>query len=415
MSLEEKNIYISRKSFLKGLAGLSMFPFLEINAAAKAKSKFKRMVFIACPFGMVPEKFKPKDTGSNYTLSTTLKPLEKLKKHFTVISNLEHINAKSGHEGVHAYLSGVLKSQAKAFPTYNQTIDQLAAQHVGSLSRFPSLNLGFGGGTNLSWNNKGSAIRPMSNMKKVFSSLFVNNSEIQKKEQREIILKKRNLLSILNQRYEGLSKKLSAADKYKIEEFKIAISDLEGKIAMDSHWLDKSKPNVKYKVPESYGFSNAFPSALQLIFLALQTNSTRVASIDLGAKFELASLNVTGGYHDNSHHGKKADKLANLAKIENFFMVSLAEFIKKLASTVDPEGGGSMLENTMVLFGSGMSNGASHSCSDLPLILAGGDFKHGQHIRYEKPTEMTNLLFTMGQKFGLPIDKFNTSNGTLDL
>lgn len=416
MKLKDKDIYVSRKTFIKGLAGLSLFPFLEVNAADKTPSKFKRLMFVSTPFGMIPQYFKPKESGSSYKAPKVLKEIDHLRRHYTVFSNLEHIHTGNGHHNTHTFLSGINRIHTEGHPNKNQTIDQMAAEYIGNETRFPSLVLGMGGESEkTSWSRNGIHIRPETNIRKVFSSLFVQSSTAEKKQQMALAKNKESIIAVLNEQSKVFKDKLSPGDNQKFGEFTDAMNVLDKKINMKQHWINTPKPKVDMKLPEDLEMNELCPAFFELCFWSLYTNSTRVISLEFPIHFNTSDIDVDGGYHNNSHHGQSAKQLENMAKIETFLLANLGKFIEKMAATKDPEGAGTMLDNTMILFGSGMSSSSKHSNRDLPILLAGGDFKHGSHIKYPKPVELNNLLLTMGQKFGLPIDKFNVSNGTVDL
>lgn len=416
MTFKDKDIYVSRKTFIQGLAGLSLFPFLEANAATKAKSKFKRMIFISTPFGMIPKYFKPKATGANYKAPEVLKSIDHLRKHYTVFSNLEHLHTGNGHHNVHSYLSGISRIHTIGHPNKNQTIDQLATEYVGNETRFPSLVLGMGGESEqTSWSRNGIHIRPQTNIRTVFNSLFAQASAATKKQQMQLADNKGSIIQVLNKQAQAFKGKLSVGDNEKFAEFSDAMNVLDQKINMKKHWINSTKPKVDFQLPKDLEMNELCPAFFDLCYWSFFTNSTRIISLEFPIHFNSSSIDVDGGYHSNSHHGQSEKQLLNMSKIETFLLQNMGIFIEKLANTKDPEGSGSMLDNTMVLFGSGMSSSTKHSNRDLPILLAGGDFKHGSHIKYSKPTELNNLLLTMGQRFGLPIDQFNVSDGTLEV
>jgi hypothetical protein len=416
LKIGDKEIYISRKTFLKGLAGVSLFPFLEINADQIQAPKFKRMFFISTPFGMIPQYFKPEQTGKDYVAPKVLKAMDYVRDKYTVFSNLEHLYTGNGHHNVHSYLSGVSRVNTDGHPNKNQTLDQLAAEYIGNQTRFPSLVLGMGGESEqTSWSRNGIHIRPQTNIKKVFNEIFVQSSASEKKQEKELANNKASIIQVLNQQAKIFQGKISQSDTEKFAEYTDAMNILDKKINMKKHWIDSDKPKADIKMPEDIGMDELCPAFFDVCYWSFFTNSTRVISLEFPIHFSPADIGADGGYHANSHHGQSEKQLANMAIIETFLLQNVAKFIEKMAKTKDPEGEGTMLDNTMVLFGSGMSSSTKHSNRDLPILLAGGGFKHGSHIRYEKPIELNNLLLTMGQRFGLPIDKFNVSNGTLDI
>ena len=416
MYFNRKDIYISRKAFIQGLAGLSLFPFLEANAASRPQSKFKRMIFVSTPFGMIRNYFKPVETGKDYKAPKVLKTIDHLRRNYTVFSNLEHLNTGNGHHNVHTFLSGVSRVHTAGHPNKNQTIDQLAAEYIGNETRFPSLVLGIGNPSEqTSWSRNGIHIRPETDLKKIYNNVFLQTSTATKKQQMKLASNKESIINVLNRQSEIFRGRLSTGDNEKFNEFSDAMITLNKKISMKKHWINTEKPKVNMQLPAKMDMTELCPSFFELCYWSLYTNSTRVISLEFPIHFNTSSIDVDGGYHANSHHGQSEKQLENMAKIETFLLKNLGIFIEKLASTKDPEGSGTMLDNTMVLFGSGMSSSTKHSNRDLPILLAGGGFKHGSHIKYSKPTELNNLLLTLGQNFGLPIDKFNVSTGTLEI
>ena len=416
MKLSEKDIYVSRKTFLQGLAGLSLFPFLEANAATKVPTKFKRMMFVSTPFGMIPQYFKPKEAGRTYKAPKVLKTIDHLRDYYTVFTNLEHIHTGNGHHNVHTYLSGINRIHTAGHPNKNQTIDQLAAEYVGNQTRASSLVLGIGGESEqTSWSRNGIHIRPETKIQKVFNSLFVQSSAAEKKQKMALAKNKESIINVLNKQAQVFKGKLSTDDNEKFSEFTDAMNVLDKKINMKKHWINTAKPEVDMKAPGDMGMDELCPSFFELCFWSFYTNSTRIISLEFPIGFNTSDIGAVGGYHNNSHHGQSPQQLENMARIETFLLQNMGKFIEKMAKTKDPEGSGTMLDNTMILFGSGMSSSSKHSNRDLPILLAGGDFNHGSHIKYSKPVELNNLLLTLGQKFGLPIDKFNVSNGTVEI
>jgi hypothetical protein len=211
-------------------------------------------------------------------------------------------------------------------------------------------------------------------------------------------------------------------DQEKLDQYFTSVRELEKRLTQSEAWLDKPKPTVSYEVPngaDDMDFVKRVPLYYDLIALALQTDSTRVITFelsDIGANS--GGFPITKGYHQLTHHGKVESYIEELSIIENFHTKQFARFLDKLSAVQEPNGK-TLLDNTMALLGSGMGNASSHSNKDLPLLLAGGGFKHGQHLRYEKDksrgtyTPACNLFVSMLQRFGADVDQFNLSSGTL--
>ena len=416
---------ISRRMFLRSTAGLLALPFLESLAplsslvhAAPGGGIPMRMVCIGLNFGMHPDGFFPKKTGRNYSMPKLLEPLEPHRNDFTICSHLDH-GIKGGHRAVHAYLSGVKVGNAKNMPEGNVTIDQKAAEFVGGQTRFPSLTLSVGGNSRLSWTRSGVAIPPITQVRQLFSQLFYETSpEAKRAIQRQNNLSN-SILDAVQYDAKKLNRRLGTGDREKLDQYFTSVREVEKRLQMSAQWVNRPKPKVSYKLPQPLPstFVEQVPLFYDLMVLALQTDSTRVISLDIhNWKRDPGFDTVTMGYHTLSHHGKDSERLKQLYIVERFHAQQVARFLSKLKEVREP-GGKALLDQTMVLFGSGMGNASSHHNKDLPLLLAGGGFKHGEHKDYPKTrtsrTPACNLFVSMLQRFGLEVDQFGTSSGTL--
>ena len=215
----------------------------------------------------------------------------------------------------------------------------------------------------------------------------------------------------------SLKRRVSRNDSDKLEEYFAAVRDVEVKIQLDRHWQNIPKPKAPIDEPRDEGLTKDLPKLYDLIALALQTDSTRVATLEIGGSFAASDLGIKKGYHSLSHHGKVQANIDLLVQIEKYQMEQYARFLDKLSSMREPESEGTLLDNTMVLLGSGMGNANSHTNNDLPIILAGGGFRHGQHRSYpaesRKRIPLCNLFVSMLQNFGVETHNFSTSTGTL--
>ena len=420
----------SRRKFLRGSGALVALPFLEsltrpLSAIASTGAQVEpmRMVCIGLEYGMHPAGFFPTETGGNYTMPSLLKPLEGLREDFTIFSHLDHPGIKGGHHATHTYLSGIRSELASGQPEGNITLDQKAAEFIGSNTRYPSLQLNTGGGSfggGISWTRNGVAIPPVTDLQGMFDALFVETAESQKKRLAESYKLNTSILDVVREDAQTLQKHLGKNDLEKLDEYFTSVRQVEKRLSMSEAWLNKSKPEVDYKLPDPLptAFYDEVPLYFDLMKLALQTDSTRILSYNIvGWENDSGLAGVNKGYHDLTHHGKDPAKLKQLAIIENFYSSQLGRFLENLKSLqVSPNE--SLLDKTMVLFGSGMGNASSHSNRDLPLLLAGGGFRHGEHKDYpkseKKQTPLSNLYVSMLQNFGMEIEKFGTSSGTLE-
>jgi hypothetical protein len=418
----------SRRAFLRGSGALVALPFLESMAkplsviAADGKSvQPMRMVCIGLNYGMHPQGFFPQETGHSYSLPYLLEPLDGLQNDFTVFSHLDHPGMKGGHEATHTFLSGIRADMAKSMPEGNITMDQKAAEFVGSATRYQSMQLNVGGGDNgLSWTRNGISIPALSNLQQMFDALFLETDQAHKRRLARSYKLNSSILDVVRDDAQDLQKRLSANDLEKLDEYFTSVREVEKRLQMSEAWLNKPKPKVDYRFPRPIptDFYEEVPLYYDLMKLALMTDSTRVLTYSInGWSGDSGLPGVTQGYHALTHHGMDPSRLKELTIIETFHARQFARLIEDLKRT-EVENQTSLLDKTMVLFGSGMGNASSHSNRDLPLILAGGGFTHGEHKDYpkigDKQTPACNLYVSMLQKFGLEIDDFGTSTGTLD-
>lgn len=384
-----------------------------------------RMACIGLNFGLVPQMFFPQQTGSGYQLTELLQPLADLRDEVTVFSGLDHgVNAQGGHGGVHAYLSGVLSRNASGMPEANISIDQKAAQLTKAETRYPSLQVASGNDPNnmLSWSASGVAIPPVFNVETLYQLLFQKISPQQRDQTQRQMAQQSSILDLVRTDARDLERRVGVRDRQKLERYFDAVRSVEQRLVQSTAWLDRPKPAVDYALPEDpqrLDFVDRVPLYYDLISLALQTDSTRIATLalaDIGANY--GGFEITRGYHQLTHHGKVPEYLAELSVIEQFHMQQLARFLTQLRETDEPDGR-TLLDNTMVLFGSGMGNASSHSNKNLPLILAGGGFIHGQHRSYFRDEQQRDatpagkLFVSMLQRFGMELDQFGAATGTL--
>lgn len=420
---------IHRRTVLRGAGGAAMgLPHLDAMATTGSLSLEvpMRMACVGLNFGLVPSLFFPEQTGRGYELTERLQPLRNLKNDFTVFSGLDHgVNAQGGHGGVHAYLSGVLSKNSAGMPEANVSIDQKAAQLTGAKTRFPSLQLASGNDPNnmISWSSSGVANPPISNVETIYRVLFQKlNPNLRDKTKAEFAART-SILDLVKTDADFLRRKVGLRDRRKLDRYFDAVRSVEKRLLQSSRWLDIPKPAVDYRLPAGanrLNFVDRVPLYYDLLGLALQTDSTRVMTLalaDIGSNY--GGFEISRGYHQLTHHGKVPEYLTELSVIEQFHMEQFARFLKRLKS-VDEPNGKTLLDNSIVLFGSGMGNASSHSNRNLPLILAGGGFRHGEHKSYFKDKERKtaspagSLFVSMLQRFGAETDQFGTATGTLN-
>ena len=414
---------VGRRSFLKTAGVCIALPALEslpgMLRAAEIKTP-RRMVCVGNEFGMYPGAFWPENHGTNYELTTLLKPLESHRQDFTLFSHLDH-GVKGGHFAVHTFLTGVKFSDAKGMAEGGISLDQRAAEFVGSQTRFPSLTIGsedgLHGGCQMSWTRSGTRVPPIPGPRELFRLLFVEEDGDAKRQVADRIALRGSILDAVLGDAKSLHRKLNSIDRGKVDEYLSSVRDVETKLGLDKHWQNIPKPKTDLKEPENQGLTRDLPAIYDLVALALQTDSTRVATLEIGGSFAASDLGIRNGYHSLSHHGQVQQNIDQLIQIELYQMEQFARFLEKLKAIREPSNDGTMLDSTMVLLGSGMGNANSHTNTDLPIVLVGGGFRHGEYKEY--PTEarrripLCNLFVTMLQQFGVETDRFSMSSGTL--
>ncbi len=413
----------NRRFFLRS-TGISMaLPFLEsltgrVSAKAAAASPPMRMVCIGNLLGFYPPAFFPTKAGADYELPDSVQALKPHQKDFTLYSGLDH-GVKGGHFAMSSFLSGVRTADAKGMPEGNITLDQRAAETLGGATRFPTLALGsesgIHGGCLMSWTRSGTRVPPISTPRELFRKLFVSDGAADIAASLDRLDMKGSILDALQGDAKSLQRQLVQRDKEKLDEYFTSVRDVEKQIELRRKWAHVPKPEAKIDEPNNKDFVSDLPVMYDLIALALQTDSTRIATLEIGGDFEASAFGLNGGYHGLSHHGQREDAIKGLIKMERYQVEQFARFLEKLKSIQD--GGGTLLDHSMVLFGSGMGNANSHQNTNLPIILAGGGLKHGEHKAYPAKglgkQPLCNLYLSMLQRFGAEVDKFGTSSGTL--
>ena len=415
----------ARRRFLKA-AGVSIaLPWLPSTPQARAGGRSSanspmRMVCVGNEFGFYPQAFWPDGTSEDWKPSPLLKPLAGRRDDLTLFSHLDH-GLSGGHFAVHTFLTGVKAVEARGAPDRGVSLDQRAAEQVGSETRFPSLTIGsmdgLHGGCRMSWTRSGARVPPIPGPRDLFRRLFVNQDAAARRAASRRIQLQESILDAVLSDANTLHRTLNTEDRRKLDEYLSSVRDVESQLALDRQWSRVGKPKPPFDEPRDEGLTKDLPLIYELMALALQTDSTRVATLEIGGSFAARDLGVRQGYHALSHHGQVRNKIDLLLKIEAYQLDHFARFLERLADLREPESGARLLDRTMVLFGSGMGNANSHTNKDLPLILAGGGFRHGRRLRY--PTEPTrrvplcNLYVSMLQRFGVETDRFSTATGSL--
>jgi hypothetical protein len=334
----------------------------------------------------------------------------------TVFRGLDH-GVKGGHFAVHSFLSGVLNSEAQNRPDANVSIDQYLADKVGFETRFPSLTVGseggIHGGCQIAWTKAGVRVPPITGPAQLFERLFVSDSaERQLRRLDENKVQASILDSVLNEA-NYLSKVVNSEDRTKLDEYLTAVRDVEKRLELRQRWASQPKPPAPFEKPANRNAVEDLPLLYEMIALALQTDSTRIATLEIGGDFLPQNLGIDKSHHGLSHHGNDPEAIANLITLEKYQIQQFAKFLNRMASINDGER--SLLDSSIVVFGSGMGDANSHKNSDLPIILAGGGYKHGEFRKV--PSEgrskvpLCNLFVDIAQRMGVETDSFGNSTG----
>ncbi|MCX7418631.1 MAG: DUF1552 domain-containing protein [Planctomycetia bacterium] len=413
---------LTRRTFFRATGVTLALPMLDallprVRAGEKAPPTPRRMINICTPLGVHPPFFFPEKPGKDYELTPYLEPLKEFRNDFTVISGLAHPDVGSSHDSIFSFLTGAPHPEVRAGFRNSISVDQFAAEKIGGLTRVPSLSLsaeGFG----LSWTQSGALVPPDLYPAAVFARLFLEGRPDEVQAQARRLRDGQSILDTVREQAKTLSPKLGTRDREKVDEYFTSVRELERRMVTAEEWSKKPKPKVDAKQPQNNMNSADLIGKTRLLFdlthLALQTDSTRLVSmLLLGTSLVPPIAGVSLGHHDLSHHGQDPTKIEQLKKVELEKMKTVQEFLAKLKQT--EEQGESLLDRTMVFFSSNLGNAGTHSTRNLPILFAGGGFKHGQHLAFDPQNgpPLSNLYVSMLQRLGIETDKFASSTGTL--
>ncbi len=387
-----------------------------VQAAKGAGAGARRFVAVGNLLGYQVKSFFPETTGTAYEQTTLLKPLWDVRKHLTVFRGLDH-GIKGGHFAVHSFLSGVLNSEAQNRPLGNVTIDQFIADQIGHQTRFPSLTVGseggIHGGCQIAWTKSGVRVPPITGPAELFDRLFVGDSpERQGRRNAENRLQASILDSGLADA-NRLARQVNREDKDKLDEYFTSIRDVEKRLELRQRWASQPKPPAPFARPENKNKVQDLPLLYELIALALQTDATRVATLEIGGDFLPQDLGIDKSYHGLSHHGNDEAAIKHLITLEAYQIEQFGKFVARLSRLEDGER--TLLDSTAVLFGSGIGDANSHKNSDLPIVLAGGGYRHGEFRKIPaagpNKVPLCNLYVDIAQRMGVESESFGTSTG----
>jgi hypothetical protein len=413
---------LSRRTFLKAAGVCLGLPLLEAMSprglwAADAAQSPRRFVGIMTNQGILPQFFFPAQAGKDYESTPYLDLLKDHRNDMTVFSGVSLPGVDGGHAAERAFLTGTPHPGRGSFRN-GISLDQLAAESIGGDSRFPSLSLMVGSDSlSLSWTRNGSMIPPERSPLKLYQKLFVEDSKDGKAAAHQRLKEDRSLLDALIEQTKKLEKSVSAVDRERLDQYYTAVRELEKRLAKSENWVDVPKPKVEMKQPEEIKDTNDLVANSRVMFdlarLALETESTRVITVCVS----LASVTprqipgVHTNTHELTHHGNREEKISELRKIEEAQLMVLSDFLTKLRGA--RENDQSLFDRTTVLYGTNMGSANSHSNDNLPVLLAGGGFKHAGHLAFDRKNNqpLSNLYVSILQRLGIETDKFSTSTG----
>jgi hypothetical protein len=401
---------LSRRTFLRGTGVAIALPLLDAMRPAFATGKAdvpRRMVCVETNMGILPQFFFPEKAGRNYELPPYLERLKAHRDQFTVFSGTSHPGVTGGHAAEKCFLTGTPHPERGGFRNW-VSVDQYAAEQFGNRTRYPSLVLGVGNeGQTLSYTRSGAPIPIERSPRKLFEKLFVQGRPSEVAARVEELRQGRSTLDFVGDQAKRLNGSLSPADRARLDQYMTSVRELERRLASAEDWEHKPKPKTTAKPPEDEKDHREFARQTKIMFdvvkLALETDSSRMVSLFIDATV----------IHNITHHGNRPEVLAELKAKEESQFDALAHFLTELAGA--KEEGDTLLGRTMVLYGTCMGSANSHSNYNLPVLLAGGGFKHGQHLAFDKANNypLTNLFVSMLQRLGIETREFSTGKGTM--
>ncbi|HEY2155793.1 MAG TPA: DUF1552 domain-containing protein [Isosphaeraceae bacterium] len=419
---------VSRRAFLRGAGVALSLPLLDVMRPAFAResdpAKAPRRLFAICNnLGLLPEEFFPTTAGRDYKASPYLEVLADHRNDFTVFSGVMHPDVDGGHPADNCFLTAAPHPGNAGFRN-TISLDQYAAERVGHLTRFPSLTLGVNvarGQRSLSWTGTGALIPCEEKASEVFRKLFLQGSPAEVREQVRRLDRGRSVMDAVAGQLGDFRRGLGATDRDRLDQYLGGVRDLEKRLVAAREWEYRPKPRVAAGPPIDPSDPREYMEKVRRMYdvarLAFETDSTRFVTLMLDSvsspAIKVDGKDTSDGYHNLSHHGKSAAKLAQLSAIDRWHMRLLAELFGGLKGF--REGGETLLDRTMVLYGSNLGNANTHVTTNLPVLLAGGGFRHGRHLAFDRERNypLPNLFVSMLQRLGLEADRFATSNGTM--
>ena len=409
---------LNRRTFLRASGAALALPLLDAMRPAFGQTVEapRRMLAICTNLGVLERHFYPAETGRDYALTPYLEAMKDFREQFTIVSGSSHPDVTGGHSAEASFLTAAPHPGTASFRN-SISLDQFAAERIGHLTRVSTLPLvvSRAGNQSLSFTSSGVMLPAERSPAQVFKALFVAGDAAAVQKQVEQLRTGRSILDTVADRAAALQKQLGSADRERLDQYFTSVREVERRLLIAEEWERQPKPKVDAPVPTDGEYLLEKLGAMyDLAHLALATDSTR--RITLFIKLDGFSSHIPGvssESHNLSHHVGREDKLRELKNLELAEFQQLNALLTRLRST--EEGGSTLLDRTQVLYGSNLGNGNNHDTKNLPILLAGGGYQHGQHLAFDKTSNepLPNLFVTMLQRLGIETDKFASSKGTL--
>lgn len=421
------NKALSRRHFLRG-AGVALgLPFLSAMrpaiAAPDPDGPPRRMLGVCNNLGVLSDHFFPTQAGADYELSPYLSELADFRNDFTVFSGVSHPAVDGSHASEICFLTAAPHPANGGFRN-TISLDQAMAEHIGVRTRYASLTLGVNvskGRGSLSFTGSGVMIPCEESAAGVYRKLFLQGTPEEIERQVERLKLGESIMDAVAEHAGGLKRELGATDKARLDQYMTGVRELEHRMALAQEWERRPKPVTDEPEPKDAGSNAAYMQKTRLMYdmarLAFETDSTRLITLYLDSSaspaISIDGIDITDGYHNLSHHGKNASKLKQLEAIDREHMRLLAELFTNLRAV--EEDGETLLDRTMTLYGSNFGDANKHTTTNMPVILAGGGFRHGQHLAFdtEKNYPLPNLFVSMLERMGIEQDSFASSTGSM--
>ena len=416
----------NRRTLLRGAGVSLLLPLLEAMrpSATRASTAVhspgespRRMICINTTLGLHTPNLFPTLTGRDYEVTPYLEPLQEFRNDLTVFSGLSHPDVDGGHPAELCYLTSAPHPRADNFKN-TISLDQYAIETLVPDTRFGSLVLASSSSRGLSFTRSGVPIPAEERPSRVFRSMFVDGTPAEVKAQVERLKQGHSVLDVVLSEATDFQRSLGKQDQKKLDEYFTSVREVELRMTKAQEWARRPKPPVDAKPPADIASSVEVTARVRLMIdlmhLALQTDSTRFITFALNGLNAVPVIpGVTQDWHNLSHHGQDPAKLAELSVIEVQQMKLFGELLTKLKSTQEKEG--TLLDRTIVLFGSNLGNASSHDNKNLPIVVAGGGFRHGQHLSFDskKNLPLSNLYVQFLHRLGAEVNDFGSSRGTI--